>query len=89
MPLIWHKSFLKLKSEFDTFKTNVSVNMDKETNELRSNISSMASKILSLEKLNNNISTKISSLERENRDLQNQLKSKKGMIAFYVEENTK
>ena len=36
------QEFLNLKSEFDTFKTNVSVNMDKETNELRSNISSMA-----------------------------------------------
>ena len=83
------QEFLKLKSEFETFKTNMSVNMVKmegENNELRSNVSLIASKLSSVEKENiqlySNVSTmtlKISTLEMEN----NQLKSKTGKFSAF------
>ena len=64
------QEFIKLKSDFDAFKANMSAKMQKENSELRNNITTMASKL--------------SSLESENMDLQNQLKTRKGMTVFHT-----
>ena len=41
------QEFIKLKSDFDAFKANMSAKMQKENSELRNNITTMASKLSS------------------------------------------